>query len=135
MKTDLRIDFINETIVMTCQFAKKCSDPRSKEYKQLQKIHRDYPDFEIVQRTIKRNPNKESYKGLTYEYMERYIISHCAEKLAEYKEMRLISECHSVRYPKVKEWFLEEFPEVVKYGVRIENTLSISEVEALPNAA
>ena len=116
-------------------FAKASEIVGSAAYNMLQTARRDYPTYSVVQRTIKRNPNKESYKGLTYEYMENYIMSHCAEKLAEYREMRLLSECHSVRYPKIKEWFLAKFPEVAKYGVKIENTLSISEVEALPNAA
>ena len=135
MTNTLKINRNNNTIVMDRAFAKASEIVGSAEYNMLQTARRDYPTYNVVQRKIKRNPNKECYKGLTYEYMERYIISHCAEKLAEFKEMRLISECHSVRYPKIKEWFLEEFPEVAKYGVKIENTLSISEVEALPNAA
>ena len=135
MTNTLKINRNNTTIVMDRAFAKASEIVGSAEYNMLQTARRDYPTYNVVQRKIKRNPNKECYKGLTYEYMEQYIISHCAEKLAEFKEMRLISECHSVRYPKIKEWFLEEFPEVAKYGVKIENTLSISEVEALPNAA
>lgn len=135
MTNTLKINRNNNTIVMDRAFAKASEIVGSAEYNMLQTARRDYPTFTVVQRTIKRNPNKECYKGLTYEYMEKYIISHCAEKLTEYKELRIISECHSVRYPKIKEWFLEEFPEVAKYGVKIENTLSISEVEALPNAA
>ena len=135
MTNTLKINRNNNTIVMDRAFAKASEIVGSAEYNMLQTARRDYPTYIVVQRTIKRNPNKECYKGLTYEYMERYIISHCADKLAEFNELRLISECHSVRYPKIKEWFLEEFPEVAKYGVKIENTLSISEVEALPNAA
>ena len=135
MANTLKINRTNNTIVMDRAFAKASEIVGSTEYNMLQTARHDYPTDTVVQRKIKRNPNKECYKGLTYEYMERYIISHRAEKLAEFREMRLISECHSVRYPKIKEWFLEEFSEVAKYGVKIENTLSISEVEALPNAA
>ena len=136
MANTLKINRANNTIVMDRAFAKASEIVGSAEYNMLQTARRDYPAFTVVQRTIKRNPNKESYKGLTYEYIENYIESHCSEKLAEYREMRLLAECHSVRYPEIKKWFLKAFPEVAMYGTeRIENTLSISEVEALPNAA
>ena len=69
---------------------------------------------------IKRNPDKETYRGLTYAYMERYIETHANadEIMEEYKELRLISECHckARRYPKIKKWFLKKYPEVEKFG-------------------
>ena len=37
--------------------------------------------------------------------------------MKEYKEMRLLAECHSIRYPVIKKWFLAKFPEVAKFGV------------------
>ena len=54
--------------------------------------------------------------------MENYIMTHTnAEKrMAEYKELKLISECHSSRYPQIKNWFLDKYPEVKQYGVKIE---------------
>ena len=46
--------------------------------------------------------------------MEDYIKTHgskeeSAANLAEYKELKLISKCHSAsrRYPTIKKWFLE----------------------------
>ena len=84
----------------------------------LQRARKDYPDYTPV---IKRNPDKETYKGLTYAYMERYIESHenAVEIMAEYRELRLISECHckARRYPKIKKWFLKKYPEVEKFGI------------------
>ena len=77
----------------------------------------------MVQRHIKTNDNKNTYKGLTYEYMEEYIMTHgdtdtSLANLKEYSELRLISECHSkpFRYPVIKSWFLNKFPEIVNYG-------------------
>ena len=132
----MTINFTNNTIEMTKTESKAASKFGSDMYKQLQEARRDYPTYTVVQRTIKRNPNKECYKGLTYEYIENYIESHCSEKMSEYREMRLLAECHSVRYPEIKKWFLKTFPEVAMYGTdRIENTLSISKVETMPNAA
>ena len=39
--------------------------------------------------------------------------------MAEYKELRLISECHckARRYPKIKKWFLKTYPEVELFGL------------------
>ena len=39
--------------------------------------------------------------------------------MAEYREKRLISECHGKarRYPAIKKWFLKQYPEVEKFGL------------------
>lgn len=123
MKNTLKIDFEACKIVMDRTFAQKCTDTRSEEYAQLQAVRRDYPTFSVVTRTIKKNPNKESYKGLTYQYMEDYIFTHESEEtvevaLAEFAEMRLIAACHSkaFRYPTIKKWFLQKYPEIAKFG-------------------
>ena len=119
MKNTLKIDFSRKTIVMDRTFAMRVKDTRSDEYIHLQAVRKDYPDYRVVTRTIKRNPNKETYKGLTYAYMEEYILQHgtkeeVAEALAEYRELRLISKCHGkgFRYPTIKKWFLEKYPEI-----------------------
>ena len=82
MKNTLKIDFNGKKIVMDRTFAKKCSNTNSDEYAQLQSVRRDYPDFTVVTKTIKQNPEKETYKGLTYEYMEDYILRHESEENA-----------------------------------------------------
>lgn len=124
MKNTLRIDFQNCKIVMDRAFVKNCADPRSEEYALLQSTRQDYPTFQVITRTCKKNPNKESYKGLTYEYMENYIITHeqgekRLEVLDEYNELRLIAECHSRsrRYPVIKRWFLSKYPKIADFGM------------------
>ncbi len=120
MKNTLKIDFENSHIVMDREFAKRCENTTSPEYRHLQSVRQDYPEFRVVRKTIRRNENKECYKGLTYAYMERYIAAHdkCGVFMAEYNQKREIAECHSIRYPVIKEWFLETFPEVKMFGVR-----------------
>ena len=122
MKTALYIDFEHNRIVMTSTFAKRCYDTSSVQYAQLQNVRRDYPTFHVEKRQIKKNASMEHYKGLTYEYMESYIKTHGEEderiaRLDEFREMCLISECHSIRYPKIKKWFLDKYPEIVEYGM------------------
>ena len=117
MKNTLKIDFNGKKIVMDRTFAKNCTNTNSDEYAQLQSVRRDYPDFTVVTKTIKRNPEKETYKGLTYEYMETYISLHGDnEIMTEYKDKLLLAKCHSVRYPHIKKWFLEKFPEIERFG-------------------
>ena len=124
MKNRLWIDFANSRIMMDRTFAEKCRDTRSAEYEHLQRVRRDYPEFTIQRRAIKKNTSKETYAGLTYGYMEHYIITHeegeaCEAVLAEYNELRLISECHkrSRRYPTIKKWFLAKYPQIAEFGI------------------
>ena len=121
MKNTLRFDHDARCIVMDRAFYKNSANIRFKEYDMLQRARKDYPDYTPVIKRIKRNPDKETYKGLTYAYMERYIESHenAVEIMAEYRELRLISECHckARRYPKIKKWFLKKYPEVEKFGI------------------
>ena len=121
MKNTLRFDHDARCIVMDRTFYKNSSNIRFEEYTMLQRARQDYPTYTPVIKHIKRNPNKETYKGLTYAYMERYIATHANadEIMAEYKELRLISECHckARRYPKIKKWFLGKYPEVEKFEI------------------
>ncbi len=119
MNTQLRIDFEKGRIIMSRTFAKLSENTNSEEYAHLQNVRRDYPTYTVERKRIKSSGSKESYKGLTYEYMERYIAAHDEDGtiMKEYREKRLLAECHSVRYPVIKTWFLEKYPEIKKYGV------------------
>lgn len=123
MTNYLKVDRANRQLVMDRTFAKNSAIVGSREYAMLQMAKADYPDFTERVRTIKRNPNKKTYAGLTYEYMEDYICTHEPEDnipivLDEFYEMRLISECHSkaFQYPVIKRWFLNKYPEIANYA-------------------
>ena len=124
MKNTLKINHENKTIVMDRTFAKFAENTRSEEYAHLQQVRRDYPDYAVTTRTIKCNSEKETYKGLTYEYMEEYILRHESEEkqleiIKEFHELRTISKCHKqgLRYPTIKKWFLEKYPEIVDFAI------------------
>ena len=121
----LKINFEERTIVMTRKFANAASDPFTEEFKKLQEVRNAYPGFYVKRHTIKKNPNKECYKGLNYDYMREYIKSHEAKAnvesaLAELENMIYISKCHSngFRYPTIKKWFLEKYKEVAEFGTK-----------------
>ena len=137
MKNTLKLNHEKGQIIMDRTFAKNAENTRSEEYAHLQNVRRDYPHYTVVRRQIKPNPNKECWKGLTYEYMENYIKTHGTEderksNLKEYEELRLISECHSKgkRYPTIKKWFLAKYHEVAEFGMAVaENENAAAEEE------
>ena len=121
MKKNIVLDHTNLKIMMSKDFARRSANAESPEYRLLQAIKADYPMYHTSIGVIKKKENKESYRGLTYTYMERYIFIHgTKEDLEEYKNMRFLSECHSVRYPIIKQWFLTKYPDVVRYGAKEE---------------
>lgn len=124
MTNYLRVDAAKRQLVMDRTFAKNMAIVGSPEYQQLQEARRDYPTYAVIQRKINKKANQEHYKGLTYDYMERYIRYHegaetVESALAELEDKKFISECHSKckRYPVVKEWFLEKYPEIKQFGM------------------
>ena len=120
MKNTLRLNHTTRTIIMDKTFAKFAENTMSAEYAHLQSVRRDYPTYTVERRHIKKNAKQEHYHGLTYTYMEYYIASHGSkEDRRTYDEMKLISQCHSkaFRYPVIKSWFLERFPEIKEFGV------------------
>ena len=128
MTNRLLVDSENRRLIMDKTFARNAQIVGSVEYDMLQRARSDYATYSVVTRQIKRNPNKESYRGLTYQYMEDYIAAHedyetAKAVLDELEEMRIISQCHSkaFRYPTIKTWFLERYPEVRNFGVRNTN--------------
>ncbi len=123
MKNTLKVNHADRKIIMDRTFAKYAENTRSEEYAHLQQVRKDYPIYEVTVRTIKKNSNKETYKGLTYDYMRDYIITHEDEEnvkivLTEFSELRLVSRCHSQakRYPVIKKWFLSKYPEIANFG-------------------
>lgn len=141
MKNILRLNHAERTIVMDKTFAKFAADTRSAEYAHLQQVRQDYPLYTVVQRHIRKNTRQEHYHGLTYAYMEDYIATHGgANDRRIYDEMKLISQCHSkaYRYPTIKAWFLERFPEIKQFGIPVTETGGTASVGAsaeTPNLA
>ena len=119
----MTINYSSRTIQLTKKFAKAAEKFGSDEYKNLQEARRDNPTFKIVVVSRKTSSKKDTYKGLTYEWMRNHIETREPEatreaKLHEFDEMIYISECHSrrLRYPTIKKWFLKEYPDVAKFG-------------------
>ena len=94
------------------------------EYKELQTARRDYPGFAVTTITRKVNTLRETYKGLTYAYMEKYIKTHDdAEETiwAEYMMYRgtPIDPADELPVPytynQMKVWFLGKYEAIAKF--------------------
>jgi hypothetical protein len=130
-KSKVKVLHNESAIEMNKIFAKMIENPQSDEYALLQSIRQDYPVYKVRVRQIKKNSTKETYKGLTYEYMRNYIITHpkgikkndegkdVNVLLEKFEELKLISQCQakSRRYPVIKNWFLAQYPEIAKFGM------------------
>lgn len=124
MTNYLKVLHNENVLLMDKAFAKNSSIVGSREYNMLQDARKAYPEYEVRTRKIKRNSAKESYKGLSYEFMEDYILTHEPAETVddiwhEFSEMLLVSKCHSTafRYPVIKRWFLDKYPEIKRYGM------------------
>ena len=124
MKGTIRLDHIEKNIYISASFAKASMKITSEEYKTLRQVMTQHPDYEVVKREIKKNPNKESYCGLTYAYMENYIASHdeSGKIKKAYDELRLRAQCHSIRYAHIKKWFLGVYPEIDDFSSKKEES-------------
>ena len=137
MRNTLKIDRKNNLIVMDRTFAKLSANTFSEEYRHLQQVRQENPTYMVVQKRIKRNKDKETWKGLTYDYMREYIVLHEEADtrkvvMEEFEELIMISKCHaqSKRYPVIKNWFLNKYPEIKKFGMPKEETAEVVEKEA-----
>ena len=116
--------FINEkknTIELTKKEATAAAKFGTPEYKNLQQARRDYPTFSVVTVTRKASAKKNTFRGLTYEYMEMYIEKHDNEEksiMAEYLNLRGLSDeaqenlMKARSYIEMKKWFLKKFPAI-----------------------
>ena len=126
---------MTKKIEMTKTEAKAAGKINSEKFNELHTLRTMYPTFEIEIKTlaVKKTSTKERYKGLTYEYMEKYIAAHDDEKktiMAEYKMMRGTSEeakealAESYSYYDMKIWFLNKFPAIAEFHKKREAALA-----------
>lgn len=120
----LTINHKARKIEMSKAFDKAASVYGSPEYNNLQGARRDYPDYQVI--TLKPAKRNDPFKGVTMEYMEKYIASHDDDgkimttfnilrgKVNENDELGEYAE--SASFFEIREWFLKTFPEIKAYS-------------------
>lgn len=130
MKT-LVINAKANTIEMTKAFSQKAKVFNTDEYKALQEARRDYPSFKVV--IAKRGTKKSTFKGLTYEFMEKYIKAHDDDRntiLKEFNTLRAKTEdavefgIDSLSYGEMKAWFFKKYPQIEEFQKKREAILA-----------
>ena len=105
--------FIDDTHVrVTKQFAKNARIFGTPEYKMWKAIKEDCKGAEMVIKTIKKNPNKQtSTKNMTYEHMAIYIRQQdgAKELMVEFKKQVALSKVQNNPYRCVLAWFIQKF--------------------------
>lgn len=134
MMQKFHIDHANKTIVMPKNIAKRASIYGTDEYNAFLAYQSIFPNYEIKIREIKkhsaRKGSKDGLRGLTYEYMERFLKSNGNEEQEE--EYRLLRnpkhddglESEPKSYVEIRRWFLKTFPQVLEYQKRVDQILN-----------
>ena len=136
---NLKVNHQTRTIEMNKTFADKASRFGSDEYDALMLAREQNPGYTmkvITRKTTKSD--KPSYKGLTYEYMEKYILAHDDENqkiMNEYLELRGMTDeaedalADSFTYQEMKDWFLNKFPAIADFHQKREELLAKSQAK------
>lgn len=109
----------SKTLEITKKFAAAASRFGSDEYMELKAARSEFPTFKVVTKTTSRT-SKDSFKSLTYEFMENYIKSRSNSEdiIQEYNNMREIGKSVAAvkAYAQIKKWFLEKYPEAAEFA-------------------
>lgn len=106
-----KFDHVNRRIIITREFNKKANLFGSEEYKTLQKLRNDLPDYLVVFAAPHRKTSVKS--RMTLERMVRYIEKQPDKEaiLADLDKVRHPTDCiNAAPFGVVKEWFFKRFP-------------------------
>lgn len=111
-----------KTITLTKAYAQKANTPGTNEFRDLARLHKNFPDYDIVMRTAIITADKETYVGLSVERIEKIISrqDNSETLMREYNEFVALwgNEVNDKKNPgkkivrapygKVKSWFLKK---------------------------
>lgn len=111
---DIKIDFVNNTIIVTKKFYEEAMNIGTDEYRTLQGVKAENPNMKISVHTTRKRTKPNAYKGLTYRYMRKFISVMDSDNMKAFEEVQLLYEglygdSQSV-FNAVREWFLENYP-------------------------
>lgn len=131
MKNYFNYDFINKAIVGSSSAIKRANAGNGREYRELSRMLAEHPDFKVMPKEIKGNPEKKKYHGLTFDRMKEYILTQpdSENRVKVFEKVQEIAEAKGAKYPLTKKWFLNTYPEYK------ENDTTVSEAKAEEIAA
>lgn len=114
MKKDYKVvDEVKMTVTVSKDFLKKAGQFGTPEFFQTLEMKKD--GFTIVERKIKKNPDKQTYAELTYDKMKSVIEGYWTDaevrkaKLDEFEYIKRWAKTQTAAYAKVKSWFKKNY--------------------------
>lgn len=120
----MKVDVFARTIMLTKKELSAASRFGSMEYKNLQIAKSQNPGFQVTTNSRKTNAQHETYKGLTYAYMEKYIKSHDDAEETIWREYMIyrgtpINPADQLpvayTYKQMQVWFLSKYEAIAKF--------------------
>ena len=126
----IRINRKASTIEITKSFDKAASRFGTDEYNALLQARKDHPGYRVVVKSVAKS--RDHFKGLTYDFMERYIASHDndGKNMEMFNDLRATSEeavnlgVDAASYGEIKAWFFKTYPEFEAFQKRRETALA-----------
>lgn len=116
----MKINYAKKTIMLTKSEMKAAQTYGTDAYKALVDAQRTFPDFTVVVKTPASR--RDNFKGLTSDFMKRYIVEHDDEDhsiMAEYNTLCGLDDSGKKKdfaavatYGELRMWFLNTFPEL-----------------------
>lgn len=111
---NMKIDFITNTIIVTRAFLAEAQIVGTEEYAALKIALSDNPNMRVTVRTRRSSGKKNDSKGLTYDFMKRFIRIMDRENILTFEDIMEyydnLGYSSSKKYQCVKEWFLDTYP-------------------------
>ena len=129
----MTINYTSMTIEMTKAESKAAGKVGTEAFKEMLSLMQQFPNYKILVVTRAATKKTCDYKGLSYDYMEKYIKAHDDESksiMNEYKMLRGITDeakdalADSCSYQEIKAWFLAKFPAIAKFHEMRQNLLA-----------
>lgn len=107
-KSNITINAIESTIIVSQSFYKRASVYGSAEYTELRRAMKENPSYHVAIKTIE----KKSYSGLTFEKMTDYIKTQpdSDKMMIKFEAVQRIAKAKGGLYPLTKKWFLNTYP-------------------------
>lgn len=114
------INHTDKTIIVSEKFMNEASVPFTAEFKDLKKLRKALPDYEVITRshrkprTTAKTPNIPKF--VSYDHMKKYIalLDNSEELLRQFNLVKNFAESHRNSASIVFKWFNETFPDYHK---------------------
>lgn len=129
--TNYTINAAAKEIIITKKFEKAANVIGSNEYKDLVTLMKDFPEFNIKVKEIKKKANKKTYNGLTMDEMRRFVGTRSKEESVLLEKVIAIAKGKKGSYAITKKWFLNRYKD--EYARELEELEIKKELEQLEN--